>query len=141
MKRAAIIVFFPVMVVLSMACTGGVKKTGTQQSAGQGTPQIAFREFEHNFGKVTEGEKVSWQFLFENKGNADLVIQAVSTTCGCTVSKYDKKPLKPGESGVVEAIFDTSGWNGMQTKTITVKSNASVPVVILKILAEVEPGK
>lgn len=140
MKRAAIIVFISIL-VLSPGCTGGVKKTGSEQSEGKGTPKIAFREFEHNFGKVTEGEKVSWQFLFDNKGDADLVIQAVSTTCGCTVSRYDKKPVKPGESGTVEAIFDTSGWNGMQTKTITVKSNASVPVVILKIMAEVEPEK
>jgi len=34
-------------------------------------------------------------------------------------------------------VFDTSGRNGMQTKTITVKSNASKPVVLIKITAEV----
>ena len=40
-------------------------------------------------------------------------------------------------SGNLEVVFDTSGRNGMQTKTITVKSNASIPVVLLKITAEV----
>lgn len=140
MKKAAIILP-SFLVILFVQCTGGTGKTSTRQNVNKGTAVIAFKEFEHNFGKVTEGEKVSWQFVFENKGTTDLVLQTVSTTCGCTVSRYDKKPVKPGETGTVEAIFDTSGWNGMQTKTITVKSNASVPVVILKIMAEVEPEK
>ncbi len=47
------------------------------------------------------------------------------------------KPVSSGESGNLEVIFDTSGRNGMQTKTITVKSNAKTPVVLLKITAEV----
>ena len=40
-------------------------------------------------------------------------------------------------SGNLEVVFDTSGRSGMQTKTITVKSNAQTPVVLLKITAEV----
>jgi hypothetical protein len=76
-------------------------------------------------------------FTFDNKGTGNLIISSATTTCGCTVSKYDKKPIPPGASGNLEVVFDTSGRNGMQTKTITVKSNASKPVVLLKITAEV----
>ncbi len=43
----------------------------------------------------------------------------------------------PGGEGSLEVVFDTSGRNGMQTKTITVKSNAKPAVVLLKITAEV----
>ena len=103
-----------------------------------GKAVLIFREYEHHFGKVEEGEKISYQFMFENKGTAPLVIASVTTTCGCTVPKYNRKPVKPGEKGNLEVIFDTSGRSGMQTKTITVRSNAEVPVVILRITAEVE---
>lgn len=103
-----------------------------------GKAVLVFREYEHSFGKVSGGEKVGYVFKFENKGTADLVILAAITTCGCTVPKYDKRPIHPGEDGEIEVVFDTSGRNGMQTKTVTVRSNASVPVVVLKINAEVE---
>jgi hypothetical protein len=99
--------------------------------------EIIFREYEHAFGKVAEGEKVAFVFSFENKGTEDLVIKSAVTTCGCTVPEYDTKPVPPGGEGKLEVEFNTSGRSGMQTKTITVKSNASVPEVILKITAEV----
>jgi hypothetical protein len=53
------------------------------------------------------------------------------------VPKYEAKPISPGANGNLEVVFDTSGRSGMQTKTITVKSNATTPVVLLKITAEV----
>ncbi len=107
--------------------------SGTQQQTG--TAEISFREYEHDFGKVAEGEKIAYVFTFDNKGTSDLVINSASTTCGCTVPKYSTKPIGPGGSGNLEVEFDTSGRNAMQTKTITVKSNASKPVVLLKITA------
>jgi hypothetical protein len=105
-----------------------------------GKARIVFREYEHSFGKVTDGEKVSYVFKFNNIGTADLVISSALTTCGCTVPEYDKKPIPPGGTGNMEVVFDTSGKVGMQTKTITVKSNAEKPVVLLKITAEVIAG-
>jgi len=103
-----------------------------------GKAVLVFSEYEHNFGKVSVGEKVGYVFKFENEGTADLVIVAAITTCGCTVPKFDRRPIHPGEDGKLEVVFDTSGRNGMQTKTVTVRSNASIPVVVLKITAEVE---
>lgn len=102
-----------------------------------GNVEIKFREYEHDFGKVAEGEKVAFVFAFENTGTADLVVTSAITSCGCTVPKYDTKPIPPGGSGDLEVVFDTTGRSGMQTKTISVRSNASVPVVLLKITAEV----
>jgi hypothetical protein len=127
------------MIIIS-GCTGrNGKSNGDSGSAntGQGTTEISFREYQHDFGKVSEGEKLSYTFTFDNKGKSDLIISSASTTCGCTVPKYDRKPISAGNSGNLEVVFDTSGRNGMQTKTITVKSNAATPVVLLKITAEV----
>jgi hypothetical protein len=126
--------------VVASNCGNGIRKNSgnsSLQTTSTGTVEIVFREYEHNFGKVAEGEKVGFTFTFENKGTANLIIASATTSCGCTVPKYNTKPIPPGGNGKLEVVFDTSGRNGMQTKTITVKSNASIPVVLLKITAEV----
>ena len=122
-------------------CGNGPGGTSSVASGSDtGTARINFREYEHDFGKVDEGEKVGYVFKFENQGTADLVIASATTTCGCTVPEFDAKPIPPGGTGNIEVVFDTSGRNGMQTKTITVKSNARPSVVLLKITADVEYG-
>jgi hypothetical protein len=131
------------LIILFVALTGCAGKTQkgsdntVSTSSDTGKAILTFREYEHQFGKVDEGEKVGCIFTFENTGTSDLVILAATTTCGCTVPEYDRKPVSPGETGKLEVIFDTSGRNGVQSKVITIRSNASNPVVLLKITAEV----
>jgi len=115
----------------------GTKNSSDDTISASGEAEIVFRDYEHDFGKVTEGEKVAYVFSFENKGPGNLVINSTSTSCGCTVTKYDSKPILPGERGTLEVAFNTSGRNGMQTKTISVHSNSKTPVVVLKITAEI----
>lgn len=136
-----LLAIFPVVIVLVAGCGNRSPKNSDEtglQNPDTGKAVLVFREYEHSFGKVSEGEKVAYVFNFENKGTSDLIILSAMTTCGCTVPKYDRKPIHPGKDGKLEVVFDTSGRNGMQTKTVSVKSNATVPVVVLKITAEVE---
>jgi hypothetical protein len=135
-----IILIWALVVMFGLGCGDGtaVNSAGSaQKEKSTGTSELIFREYQHDFGKVSEGEKLSYTFIFNNKGTSDLIISSATTTCGCTVPKYDKKPIAPGANGNMEVVFDTSGRSGMQTKIITVKSNASVPVVLIKITAEV----
>ena len=138
--RKTILFWAVVVAVLSSACgnnTGSISVSTIPKEKSSGTSELIFREYQHDFGKVSEGEKLSYTFVFDNKGTSDLIISSATTTCGCTVSKYDKKPIPPGASGNLEVVFDTSGRNSMQTKVVTVRSNASTPVVLVKITAEV----
>jgi hypothetical protein len=102
-----------------------------------GEAVITFSNVEHDFGKINEGENVACIFKFSNTGDADLVLTSVLTSCGCTVSKYDKKPIPPGGSGTINISYDSSDRSGRQTKTITVQSNARNKIMILRITAEV----
>jgi len=135
--------FFILLVIITAiignACQSRTTKAGKSSAliVPSDTAIIFFRDYEHDFGKITEGEKVASTFTFENKGKGPLVISSVSTSCGCTVPRYDTQPISPGSSGSIEVVFDSSGKNGRQTKTITVKSNASKPIVLLKISGEV----
>lgn len=139
MKRS-IILFCLITAFVTLNCTGRKKENLSNSTSGlsaDSKAEISFSEYEHDFGKVAEGEKIAYVFTFENSGTTDLVIKSASSTCGCTVPKYDTRPVSPGKGGNLEVVFDTSGRSGQQTKTITVKSNASKPVVLLKITAEV----
>lgn len=134
------ILFFVIALILVASCTGegrGKNDRGGISLKDGETGEISFREYEHDFGKISEGEKVAHIFEFENKGPGNLVLKSASTSCGCTVTKYDKKPIAPGQTGSLEVVFDSGGRTGMQTKTVSVHSNSKTEVVILKITAEV----
>jgi hypothetical protein len=133
------LIFISLILILTGCNSGsGNNNNGAAdiQTGGE-VADISFAEYEHDFGKVTEGEKIAYVFSFVNKGPGKLVINSASTTCGCTVTKYDRNPIPPGDEGSLEVVFDTSARNGIQSKTVSVKSNSKTPVVILKITAEI----
>ncbi|HOW25705.1 MAG TPA: DUF1573 domain-containing protein [Bacteroidales bacterium] len=101
-------------------------------------PVISFDRDEHDFGRIIQGEVVTYAFKFTNTGKSDLLIASVSTSCGCTVSKYSREPVKSGEQGTIQVTFDSEGRKGFQNKSITVLSNAQPNRHELHIKARVE---
>ena len=86
-------------------------------------PKMTFEETEHDFGRIIQGEKIAFNYYFENTGKSDLVITKVTTSCGCTVGNYPKEPVKPGGKGKIEVVFDSKGKKGFQNKRATVLAN------------------
>ena len=78
----------------------------------------------YNFGTVTDGEKVEYSFRFRNTGKNPLIVTDTHTSCGCTVSEKPEQPVKPGETGFIKVVFNSSGKVGDVQKSITVTSNA-----------------
>jgi len=102
------------------------------------TAEIKFSELEHNFGEFNEEDGVvSYNFEFTNTGKQALQIQRVKPSCGCTSSEYTKKPVMPGEKGIIGVQYNPKNRPGNFTKTITIYSNAATSVVILKIKGKV----
>ncbi|HMK03139.1 MAG TPA: DUF1573 domain-containing protein [Ferruginibacter sp.] len=91
----------------------------------------------YNFGKVSDGEKVEYNFRFKNSGKKPLVIINATASCGCTVPQKPEKPIMPGEMGFIKAIFDSKGRVGEVHKTINVSSNANPGFPELVLLGEV----
>ena len=71
-------------------------------------PVMIFDTLEHDFGTIIEGERVVGYFDYKNGGGEDLLITSVESSCGCTTPGWSSKPLKPGERGRLEVIFDGS---------------------------------
>jgi hypothetical protein len=102
-----------------------------------GAAIIEFEKKVHDFGKIIQGEKVTYAFKFKNTGTGNLIISDVNTSCGCTIPKYTKDPIKPGESGVLQVTFESDNRRGFQNKTVTVVSNTQPNTKILKIKAQI----
>ncbi len=102
-------------------------------------PVAEFETVEHDFGTVSEGQKVSYTYKFKNKGQAPLIIQDAKPSCGCTVPDWSKQPIAVDGTGFVRAEFDTNGKSGVQTKTITVTANTWPRATTLHFKAMVTP--
>ncbi len=103
----------------------------------EGTPRIEWADTLHHMGDVPEGAVAYYAFKFRNVGDAPLVIGSVSTSCGCTVSDYPRRPIPPGEEGEIEVKFDSRGRKGRFVKTVTVITNAEPSRHVLKITGNV----
>jgi hypothetical protein len=76
-----------------------------------------------NFGPALQNKTLSKEFSIKNYGSADLVIENVSTTCGCTAALLESKVVKPGGSTPMRVTLDTRVSSGSIEKTILVRSN------------------
>lgn len=122
------------MAAFCVSCAGNQPKTDAQN----GTPQISFDDVSHNFGTIAQGEKVTHTFSFRNIGDGPLQITDVTTSCGCTASKYSLEPVAPGATGSVEIIFDSYSREGKQLKSASVWTNCGEQPVKLQIFAEIK---
>ena len=104
------------------------------------TTKVPVRPFDqdlHDFGRLSEGENISFSFHFRNTGSADLIISGCSATCGCTVASFPKERIAPGGDGYITVSFNSSGKRGQQYQEVTVLSNAQPARSKLKITAQV----
>ena len=116
------------LLVLFIAAVAGLTTV-----VAQNVPEITFKSSVHDFGVFPEETgKVSCTFEFTNTGQSDLIVQNVRASCGCTTPDWTKTPVKPGESGFVEATYNASGRPGAFSKTITVTTNGGEHVLTIK---------
>jgi uncharacterized protein DUF1573 len=87
---------------------------------------------------VERGTEVSHVFGLPNRGETDLRIDHVKTSCGCTVAVLSDEMIPPGREARVAVTLDTSRLAGRTTKTVTVYTNdPAAPVVSLSLTGQV----
>lgn len=87
-------------------------------------PKFSFDRETYDFGAIMWKQPITAKFEFTNTGNKPLVIHNVETSCGCIVSSWTKKPVRPHHKGVIEAVFDAK-MLGHFHKFVRVYSNAT----------------
>jgi len=104
------------------------------------SPIVTFNKEIFDFGTIKQNQIVENNFVVSNKGNTDLIIHKVKSTCGCTVVQPEKNILKPGETTNFKTTFSAASRNGEQSKIVTVYTNdPKKSVVRLYVKGIVEP--
>ncbi len=124
------------------ACNNSEKAADTTSADSAGVAKadpaiIKFNEESFDFGKVTEGEKVTHVFKFYNASTQPLIISNASASCGCTTPTWPKEPILPGKEGEISVTFNTAGKVGLQDKLITVTANTDPAQTVVHLIGEV----
>lgn len=98
---------------------------------------LNFPETTFDFGDVDEGEMVTHVYKFTNTGKEPLIIKDAKGSCGCTVPKWPKTPIPPGEEGQIQVEFNSKGKSGKQTKRVTLTANTDPAQTFLTISGNV----
>lgn len=101
------------------------------------TANISFVETEHDYGTIAYNGEGLCEFKFENTGKEPLVLNNVSSSCGCTVPEWTKEPIDPGKKGSIKVKYNTR-IPGKFNKAVTVYSNAPNSPTVLRISGVVE---
>jgi hypothetical protein len=108
-------------------------------------PRGADIEFTTNvveLGELSHSDDKSYVRLsFLNTGDVPLVVTEVRTSCSCTTIKHDRKPIAPGEQGVLNITVDPSKAPvGNFYRVLQVYSTAISGVKNITLKAEIKDG-
>lgn len=102
------------------------------------TAQLTALKFDAEKKEYTSkpGEvQAPFTFLLTNVSYADVSINAVRTSCGCTVAKLPATPwvVSPGQGGPIEVSVNLAGKGGTITKSVTVETTAGVKQLLVTV--------
>jgi len=98
-----------------------------------------FDKTTHNFGTIsTKDGAQTCTFTVKNTGDVPLTILSAIPSCGCTGIKWTRESIKPGEKGVIEAVYSNEDGPYPFDKTITVYLSDIKKPVILHLRGVVE---
>jgi len=77
-------------------------------------------------------------YKYKNTGDKPIKITSVHPSCGCTTAALEKDVVAPNESGEIVATLNIGSRSGVQSKTITVQTDAdSGQATVLKLRATI----
>lgn len=150
MKKISLIVF-AILAISIVSCkedaTAKIKKENLAKAQKRNVkanstdaPVMTFDKTEHDWGVISEGDKVETVFKFKNTGKSALIITNIKASCGCTVPKnWNKEPIQPGEEGEFTVQFNSKNKPNKQQKNVTVTCNTNKGREVVKIKATVTP--
>lgn len=89
-------------------------------------PEAAEQNWTVHLGEIPNDSKTEKEFTVQNIGNATLVIEDVSASCGCTTSTIGEKELAPGGTTTLRVSYDprvNGEYGRFVQKQVRIKSN------------------
>ncbi len=101
-------------------------------------PVMTFESKLVDYGTIEQNADPLRLFKFTNTGTEPLIIKNAKGSCGCTVPKWPKEPIMPGESSQIEVRYDTKRI-GPFSKRVTLTTNSVEESIVLTIKGKVNP--
>ncbi len=128
-----------VLTVFFAIASFGQSKTSNALATTIPLARVTCAKTMHDFGKIPQGTPVTFVFQFKNEGKKPLLINDVSTPCGCTTPLFEKeKPFETGTFAPIDVTFNAAS-EGAFEKTVTVTYNGDATME-LTIKGEVLPA-
>lgn len=110
-----------------------------------GSADLVIEQTSIDLGQVINGEVRSMEIPLRNTGSSELVIESVTTSCGCTSAEVSPLTIQPGEIGMLLVQFDSGAHgpesNGPVMRQVFIASNDSdEPEMEFRFTAEVIPA-
>lgn len=107
-------------------------------------PQINLETSAFDFGDVVNGDIMEKDLTIRNVGGADLIIEAIITSCDCTKAKLDSTRIPAGDSATLLIEFDSSSfgpdWFGeVMRKVILISNDPENSEVLITFVANILP--
>jgi hypothetical protein len=90
---------------------------------GRPRPRIRVEPEGFDFGRVRPQRTLRKEFRLLNLGDAPLVIERISRSCGCTRASTEVSTLEPGESTPLHVAVETRRARGPVENSVLVRSN------------------
>jgi tetratricopeptide (TPR) repeat protein len=88
-------------------------------------------------GRVAKGSFTTKEITISNSGSAELKIDSVEASCGCTVPVLMKEVLAPGEKTTLKITFSAPNKTGKEVKFVTLFSNGNaIKVITVEAIVE-----
>ena len=96
---------------------------------------IKFEQTEYDFGEISRsGENGVCLFRFVNDGTEPLVVFSATTTCSCLKAEFSRKPVAPGEEGIVKLTLEAKKVDrGIFHRVVQIHSTSTSGTEILTI--------
>ena len=62
----------------------------------------------HDFGKIKQGEPVTFVFELKNISDKPVVVENTSASCGCTTPEKPTEPILPGQVGKIKVVYNAA---------------------------------
>jgi len=85
-----------------------------------------------DLGHIEKGNPTEATFEFTNNSEKPIVIAKVKSSCGCTVTSYERKAILPGEKANVTATYDARRQGNFRKNITVMLSNDSKHMLSLK---------
>ena len=108
-----------------------IKGNGITESKGTLT-EVSIDKTVIVFGSFPKEAKQERSFVLTNMGKELLVIQDITTSCGCTKVEYSKEPVRPGSKLELKVIYEAEQSERFN-KTVTVYCNSKNSPIHLKV--------